>query len=106
LAFTDRIEAEIGSGLQSVMLLYTDRAAFRAVTDTLMGIETELAATIAARSARRVDDFDVRLAANASFGVFRAAVRARVTQRNAPPMAEMITAGMRRLRPCFAVLAE
>jgi AcrR family transcriptional regulator len=106
LTFTDRIEAELGLGLQSVLLLYSDRAAFRAVTETLMGIEAELAGAIAARASRPIDDFDVRLAANASFGVFRAAVRAGVTQRRAPSMSEMVTAGMRRLRPCFAPFAE
>ena len=59
---------------------------------------------LAERSSRRVDDFDVRLAANASFGVFRAAVRAAASHRRSPPMSEMVTDGMRRLRPCFAAL--
>jgi hypothetical protein len=43
------------------------------------------------------------LAANAAFGVFRAAVRGFVVRRTSP-MSEMVTAGMRRLRPCFAAL--
>ena len=105
VAFTDRIESELDAGIESVVLLFNDRAAFLAITETLMDIETDLAVAIAKRSSRRVEDFDVRLAANASFGVFRAAVRAFVVRRTAP-MSEMVTAGMRRLRPCFAALEE
>ena len=103
VAFTDRIEAELDAGIESVVLLFNDRAAFLAITATLMDVETDLAVAIAKRSGRRVEDFDVRLAANASFGVFRAAVRGFVVRRTSP-MSEMVTAGMRRLRPCFATL--
>jgi AcrR family transcriptional regulator len=103
VTFTDRVEAEIEAGIESVVLLFNDRAAFLAITETLMELETDLAVAIAKRSSRRVDDFDVRLAANASFSVFRAAVRAFVVRRSSS-MSELVTAGMRRIKPCFAPL--
>src|SRR5215467_570555 len=73
VAFGDHIAAEQEAGLDSVVRLYLDRAAFRAIIDTLLVIEADLAAAIATRTGRGVDDFDVRVAANAAFGVFRAA---------------------------------
>ncbi len=69
-AITDRLEAEIQSGLDSVVRLYTDRAAFLAIIEALLDVGHERVAEIAKRSSRSVDDFEVRVATNASFGVF------------------------------------
>ena len=105
VVFTHRLEAEIDAGLDSVVRLYTDRAAFRAMAESLLDIEHDLARAIAARTSRRPDDFEVRVAANASFGVFRAAVRAAVVDPSGPSMSELISVGMRTVRSCFAALA-
>jgi AcrR family transcriptional regulator len=106
IVFTDAVEAELSSGLDSVMRLYTDRAAGRAIADTLFQIEHRIAAELGRRVSRPVDDFAVRTAANASIGVFRAAVRAYVSDPGSPPMSELVTLGMRRLRPCFTALTS
>ena len=42
--------------------------------------------------------------ANAAVGVFRAAIRATVVDPSGPPISELITVGMRRLRSCFNAL--
>lgn len=102
--FTDRLQAEIDGGLDSVILLYADRAAFLAITEMLLDIETDLAAEIAKRSSRPIDDFDVRVAANTAFGLFRAAVRAYVSGYNGEPMSKMVAARMRQLGTIFKPL--
>jgi AcrR family transcriptional regulator len=104
VTFTDRLQAELDAGLDSVMRLYTDRTASPPMALTLLRVEHDIARELAKRTGRRIDDFDVRVAANASFGVFRASVRAFVSRRESPSISALITEGMRRLRPCFAVL--
>ncbi len=93
-------------GVDSLVRLVADRDAFLAITETLMDIEHEIAAEIAARSSRGVDDFDVRAAANASFEVFRAAARSSVVYPCGPSMSQRVAMGMRRLRPLFAAIAH
>jgi AcrR family transcriptional regulator len=104
LAFTYRLQGEIESGLDSVVRLYTDRAAFLAIMETLLGVENEVAAEIGRRSSRSSDDFYVRIAANASLGVMRAAIREFVQSPDGAPMDDMIKSGMAQLRPCFKAL--
>jgi AcrR family transcriptional regulator len=104
VAFTDRLQAELDAGLDSVMRLYTDRTASGPMALTLLRVEHDIARELARRTGLRIDDFDVRVAANASFGVFRASVRAFVSRRDSPPISQLIGEGMARLRPCFAVL--
>jgi TetR/AcrR family transcriptional regulator, regulator of mycofactocin system len=106
VAFTDRLQVEIDSGIDSVIQLFIDRAAFMAMTETLLEIETDIAIEIGKRSSRGLDDLDVRVAANAAFGVFRASVRAYIAYPKSPPISEMVTTSMRRLRPVFAVLQD
>jgi AcrR family transcriptional regulator len=102
--FTDRLQGEIDGGIDSVVTLYTDRAAFTAITDMLLDLETDVAAEIAKRTSRSIDDLDVRVAANCSFSVFRAAVRAYITGQRNETMTEMLTTRLRQLRPAFAAL--
>jgi len=104
LAFTYRLQGEIESGLDSVVRLYTDRAAFLAITEMLLGVENEVAAEIGRRSSRSSDDFYVRIAANASLGVMRAAIREFVQSPDGAHMDDMIKTGMAQLRPCFKSL--
>jgi AcrR family transcriptional regulator len=104
VAFTDRLQAEIDSGLDSVVRLYTNRASALAILQMLVDVETDVAVDLARRSSRRVDDLEVRVAANASLGIFRASVRAYVTDPGSPPISEMVTTQLRRLRPIFTAL--
>lgn len=103
-AFVEGIAAELAAGLDSVVRLYTDRSAFLAIMEHLLGVEHELAVAIAARTARDQDDFEVRVAANASMGVMRAAIRAAVLNAEGPGMVEHLDQGMERLAVAFADL--
>lgn len=105
LAFTDRLTVEIEEGLDSVVRVYTDRAAFLAITQALLDVEQDLAVEIGRRSARPGDDFDVRVAANAAMGVMRASIRAFVIHPDRS-MADMIDDGMRKLRRLFDALSN
>jgi AcrR family transcriptional regulator len=104
VAFAERLQAEIDSGIDSVVQLFTDHAAFIAMTETLLEIETDFAFEIGRRTSRPMDDVDVRVAANASFGVFRASVRAYIGSPGGPAISEMITTRMRRLRSAYTAL--
>jgi AcrR family transcriptional regulator len=52
ILFTGRLETEFGSGLNSVIHLYSDRAAYLAVIEVLLEIENRLADEIARRTGR------------------------------------------------------
>jgi hypothetical protein len=72
-AFTDRLEAEIESGLVSVSTArHRPSRVPRDHRSALLDLGHELAAEIAKRLSRSVYDFEVRVAANTSVGVFGA----------------------------------
>jgi AcrR family transcriptional regulator len=100
-AFTDRLSAELEDGVNSVILLWLDHEAFLAIIPALLRIEEDLARAIARRAGRAENDFLVRVSANASFGVFRAAIRASALDPGGPSMGEMIDDGLRQLRGVF-----
>jgi AcrR family transcriptional regulator len=104
VVFADRLQAEVDSGIDSVVQLFTDHAAFIAMTETLLEIETDFAFAIGRRTSRPMDDVDVRVAANASFGVFRASVRNYISSPSSPPISELIMTRMRHVRGTFAAL--
>jgi AcrR family transcriptional regulator len=103
-AFVRGVSDELDAGLDSVVRLYTDQAAFLAIMEHLLGVESELARGIATHTGRAADDFDVRVAANGSMGVVRASIRAAVLDPSGPPMLELLDRGLRELEPIFAVL--
>jgi AcrR family transcriptional regulator len=104
ILFSGRLESEFGPRIRNVVRLYADRSAFQAIVGMFFNVENHLADAIAKRTDRSTNDFAVRAAANASMGVFRAAVRANVVDPTSPPTSELITVGMRRLRSCFNAL--
>ncbi len=106
ILFTDRLEAEYGSRIRNVPYVFGDRSAFQATIAMLLDIENRIGDEIAKRTARTPNDFVVRTAAHASVGVMRAAIRSYIVAPTSPPMSELITDGMRRLRPCFKALTE
>lgn len=105
-AFLRGVSDELDAGLDSVVRLYTDRTAFLAIIEHLLGVEQELADAIASRCGRSADDFVVRIVANASMGVLRAAVRAAVLLPDGPPMLDLLRAGMDELDTMFAELSR
>lgn len=105
-AFLRGVSDELDAGLDSVVRLYTDHTAFLAIIEHLLGIEQEVAEEISRRSGRPADDFSVRVAANASMGVLRAAVRAAVLFPDGPRMLDLLDDGMAELTPLFTSIAE
>lgn len=106
LAFADGVQAEMSEGIDSVIHLYMDRSAFLAITGVLLEVEHDLAAGIAVRSSRSPHDFAVRVVANASLGVMRAAIRAAVLAADGPSIVALVREGIGRLEPLFAELGE
>jgi TetR/AcrR family transcriptional regulator, regulator of mycofactocin system len=106
ILFSDRLEAEFGARMRNAPHVFADRSAFQATILMLLDIENRVADELAKRTARSPHDFLVRSAAHASVGVMRAAIRAHIVDPDSPPMSEMITDGMRRVRGCFKALAE
>ncbi|HET8971542.1 MAG TPA: TetR family transcriptional regulator [Candidatus Nanopelagicales bacterium] len=103
-AFLRGVEAEHTAGLDSLVLLYTDRAAFAAITEHVLAVEDDLAEAIGRRTGRPSEDFVVRVASNAALGVMRAAVRSRLSTPSAPTMLVLFDRGIPGLRPVFDAL--
>jgi AcrR family transcriptional regulator len=106
ILFTDRLEAEYGSRIRNAPHVFGDRSAFQATIAMLLDIENGIADELAKRTARNPNDFVVRTAAHASVGVMRAAIRSYIVVPTGPPMSELITDGMRRVRACFNALTQ
>ena len=105
-AFCERLTEEDAEGVASVTLLYRDPDVFMAIVPGLLGIEDHLARDLARRTGHSEHDFRVRIAVNASFGVFRAAVRAYAVDPDGPSMGDMIDDGLRRFRGVFRALQD
>lgn len=100
-SFLRGVSDELDAGLDSVVRIYTNRTAFLAIIEHLLGVEQELAEAVALRCGRPADDFRIRVAANASMGVLRAAVRAAVLFPDGPRMLDLLDAGMGDVVPLF-----
>jgi AcrR family transcriptional regulator len=106
ILFTDRLEGQYGSRIRNAPHVFGDRSASQATIGTLLDMENRIADELAKRTARTPNDFTVRTATHASVGVMRAALRAYIVDPSSPPMSELITDGMRRVRACFNALAK
>jgi AcrR family transcriptional regulator len=106
ILFTDRLEGEYGSRIRNAPHVFGDRSAFQATVAMLLDIENGIADELAKRTARTPNDFVVRTAAHASVGVMRAAIGSYIVDPTSPPMSELITDGMRRVRACFNALTQ
>lgn len=103
-AYAQRVRDEIADALGTVLSVYADRAAFLAIVQTVLGVEDDLAAVIATRTGRSENEFLVRLVANASVGVFRAALRASVVANDMGRFPTLVDAGIRRLHSLYEEL--
>jgi AcrR family transcriptional regulator len=102
--FTDHVRLSIEAGRDSLLPVLTEKEAASAVLDVLLSVEHDLAREIARRAGRSSEDFEVRMAAYATVGVFRAALRAVVSVGIGSYITALVDDGMERLRPLFAGL--
>lgn len=100
-AFTDSVRIDIDTGVEDVSLIFQDREASTAAMRVLLSIEHDLAVDIARRTGRSSEDFEVRTAAYATVGVFRAALRAVFAAGITSYVTSLVDDGMQRLRPLF-----
>lgn len=102
--FTDHLRTNIEAGRDSVLRVLNEREASSAVLEVLLAVEQDLTTELARRAGRSSEDFEVRLAAYATVGVFRAALRAVVALGMASYITALVDDGMERLRPLYAGL--
>jgi hypothetical protein len=72
--------------------------------EIVLANEAFIATELGRRLGRSDEDVDIRIAANASVGVFRAAARARVVERGRRSLPRVVSAGLDRLAPTFDAL--
>jgi AcrR family transcriptional regulator len=72
--------------------------------EIVLANEAFIAAELGRRLGRSDEDVDIRIAANASVGVFRAAARARVVERGRGPLPRTVSRGLDQLAPLFDAL--
>lgn len=106
LAFAERVQAEVADAFDTVLSVYADRSAYLAIVQTVLAVEDELATAIAARTGHAANDALVRVAANASVGVFRAAMRAAVAREDMALLPRLVDDGIDRLRDVYADLED
>jgi hypothetical protein len=86
--------------------VFTDQDAASAVLQVLLAVEHDLATEIARRGDRSPEDFEVRTAAYATVGVFRASLRAVVAHGDTASITAYVDEGMDRLKPLYADLDQ
>lgn len=102
--FTELVRMGIETGRDSLLPVLTEKEASSVVLEVLLSVEQDLAAEIARRAGRSSEDFEVRMAAYATLGVFRAALRAVVAVGIGSYITALVDDGMERLRPLYAGL--
>jgi AcrR family transcriptional regulator len=102
--FSEHVRIGIEAGHDSHIL--ADRDAASAVLQVLLTVEQDLATEIAQHARRSTEDFEVRTAAYATVGVFRAALRAAVAVGEPARITALVDEGMHRLQPLYAKLDE
>jgi TetR/AcrR family transcriptional regulator, regulator of mycofactocin system len=101
-AFAEAVRIDIEAGVESISRVLHDREASTAAMRVLLSIEHDLAVEIARRAGRSSEDFEVRTAAYATVGVFRAALRAVLAVGITSYITSLVDDGMQRLRPLFS----
>jgi AcrR family transcriptional regulator len=101
-AFAETVRIDIEAGVESVSRVLRDRDASTAAIQVLLSIEHDLAVEVARRTGRSSEDFEVRTAAYATVGVFRAALRAVLEVGITSYITSLMDDGMQRLRPLFS----
>jgi hypothetical protein len=101
-AFAEAVRVDIEAGVESLALVLRDREASTAAMRVLLSVEHDLAVEIARRAGRSSEDFEVRTAAYATVGVFRAALRAVLEVGITSYITSLVDDGMQRLRPLFS----
>lgn len=104
--FTELVRVGIATGRDSLLPVLTEKEASSAVLEVLLSVEQDLATEIARRAGRSSEDFEVRMAAYATLGVFRAALRAVVAVGIGSYITALVDDGMERLRPLYAGLTS
>jgi hypothetical protein len=72
--------------------------------EIVLANEAFIATELGRRLGRSSEDVDIRMAANAAIGVFRASSRARVVERARASLARTVSDGLDRLTPLFDAL--
>lgn len=101
-AFAEAVRIDIEAGVENVSRVLRDREASTAAMRVLLSVEHDLAVDIARRTGRSSEDFEVRAAAYATVGVFRAALRAVLAVGITSYITSLADDGIQRLRPLFA----
>lgn len=101
-AFAETVRVDIEAGVENVPRVLRDREASTAAIRVLLAVEHDLAVEIARRVGRSSEDFEVRTAAYATVGVFRAALRAVVEVGITSYITSLVDDGMKSLRPLYS----
>ena len=104
--FAEHVRIGIDAGIDSMLHVFADQDAASAVLQVLLAVEHDLATEIARRAGRSSEDFEVRTAAYATVGVFRASLRAVVAHGDTAYITAFVDDGMDRLQPLYAGLDQ
>jgi TetR/AcrR family transcriptional regulator, regulator of mycofactocin system len=105
-AFAEAVRVDIDAGVESISRVLHDREASTEAMRVLLSVEHDLAVDIARRTGRTSEDFEVRTAAYATVGVFRAALRAVLAVGIASYITSLVDDGMQRLRPLYSTIDD
>jgi hypothetical protein len=86
------------------MAALADRLPVLTMLEIVLANEAFIATELGRRLGRSNEDVDIRMAANASIGVFRASARARVVERGRASLPRTVSRGVDRLTPLFDAL--
>lgn len=104
--FSEHVRIGTDAGVDSMLHVFSDSDAASAVLQVLLAVEHDLATEIARRVGRSTEDFEIRTAAYATVGVFRASLRAVVEHGDTVRITALVDEGMHRLRPLYAGLDQ
>jgi len=105
-AFAETVRVDIEAGVENVSRVLSDREASTAAIRVLLAVEHDLAVEISRRIGRSFEDFEVRTAAYATVGVFRAALRAVLEVGITSYITSLVDDGMESLRPLYSGISD